>query len=97
MRFQLVPQGLAPVDPVAVASPLLGDRKKTFILEVAYDFLHGALGNSYHRSHITKPGFPVARQTYENMPVVTEKSPITHHMHRARIKRPSARPKPMDE
>ena len=73
-------QGLALIEPVAVAPALLADGNKTGILQVLHDFLDCALSDAHLECHVSQSGFVIAGQTNQYMTVVAEKSPIAHHL-----------------
>ena len=72
-------QGLAPIDPIAIAAALLADRDDPGFLHVADDFLNGSLRYPDIGGHIAEAGLPVTGQANQYMTVVAEEGPITHH------------------
>jgi hypothetical protein len=59
---------------------MLADLEVPLILEVANDFLHGALGNAHLERHITQTSVAVTRKTNQYVTMVAEKRPIAHHL-----------------
>ena len=56
MGFQVMPEGFASIDAVAIATALLGDGQITTVLQITNNFLHGTLGDPDVRGHVALAG-----------------------------------------
>ena len=78
MRLQVVTQGFPVVDSVLVSATVFRDTDHSAVLQIAYDFLHGSLGNANIGCHITQAGLWITRQAHKDMTMIAKKCPVIH-------------------
>jgi hypothetical protein len=73
-----MPQSLACIDVIAVATAMPGDGDKPGFLQLSDNFLHGTFGDAHIIRHTAQACFIVACQANQHVAMVAEQCPIAH-------------------
>jgi hypothetical protein len=77
MGIQRMTQGFTRVDAVTVSTPMTAHRQQAFVLQVAYNLLHGSLSNAHFLGHIAQPGVGIVGKHEDHISVITEQLAMT--------------------